>query len=109
MANLLDLSGDQLDEIVLWDEKRTCTQDPPFNGSRIYVPVRNPDYQRVRTIGRTCQCRPGSKSRQSAEPGHAVRSRAACLLESTRGPASVAELQVAQQLWRREALAIRAL
>ena len=42
MANLLDLSGDQLDEIVLWDEKRTCTQDRPFNGSRIYAPVRNP-------------------------------------------------------------------
>ena len=44
MANVLDLSGDQLDEIVLWDEKRTCTQDHPFNGSRIYAPVRNPDY-----------------------------------------------------------------
>ena len=45
MANLLDLSGDQLDEIVLWDEKRTCTQDRPFNGSRIYAPMRNPDYK----------------------------------------------------------------
>lgn len=46
VANVLDLSGDQRDEVVLWDEKRvwTCTQDRPFNGSRIYAPVRNPDY-----------------------------------------------------------------
>ena len=78
---------------------------PPFNGSRIYAPVRNPDYNES-TIGRTCRCRPGRKSRRSAVPGHAGRSRAACLLESTRGPASVAELQGAQQLRRREALAI---
>ena len=45
-AAVLDLTGDQRDEIVLWDEKRVWiyTQDRPFNGSRIYAPIRNPDY-----------------------------------------------------------------
>jgi rhamnogalacturonan endolyase len=45
-GNVLDLTGDQRDEIVLWDEKRvwTSTPDRPFNGSRIYAPGRNPDY-----------------------------------------------------------------
>jgi hypothetical protein len=45
-ANVLDVTGDQRDEIVLWDEKRVWiyTQDTPFRGDRIYAPVRNPDY-----------------------------------------------------------------
>ncbi len=45
-AAVLDLTGDQRDEIVLWDEKRVWiyTQDRPFRGNRIYAPVRNPDY-----------------------------------------------------------------
>jgi hypothetical protein len=45
-ANVLDLTGDQRDEIVLWDTNRVWiyTQDRPFQGKRIYAPVRNPDY-----------------------------------------------------------------
>ena len=45
-ANVLDLTGDQRDEIVLWDQERVWiyTQDRPFQGKRIYAPVRNPDY-----------------------------------------------------------------
>jgi hypothetical protein len=45
-ANVLDLTGDQRDEIVLWDQNRVWiyTQDQPFLGKRIYAPVRNPDY-----------------------------------------------------------------
>jgi rhamnogalacturonan endolyase len=45
-ANVLDVTGDARDEIVLWDEQRVWiyTQDRPFVGKRIYSPVRNPDY-----------------------------------------------------------------
>jgi hypothetical protein len=45
-AAVLDLTGDQRDEIVLWDEKRVWiyTQDRPYAGKRIYAPIRNPDY-----------------------------------------------------------------
>ncbi len=45
-ANVLDLTGDQRDEIVLWDEQRVWiyTQDRPFTGKRIYAPNRNPEY-----------------------------------------------------------------
>jgi hypothetical protein len=45
-ANVLDLTGDQRDEIVLWDTNRVWiyTQDRPFRGKRIYAPIRNPDY-----------------------------------------------------------------
>ena len=41
-----DLTGDQRDEIVLWDQQRVWiyTQDRPFSGSRIYAPLRNPHY-----------------------------------------------------------------
>jgi rhamnogalacturonan endolyase len=41
-----NLTGDPRDEIILWDTKRVWiyTQDRPFTGSRIYAPVRNPDY-----------------------------------------------------------------
>ena len=45
-ANALDLTGDQRDEIVLWDQNRVWiyTQDRSFEGERIYAPLRNPDY-----------------------------------------------------------------
>jgi rhamnogalacturonan endolyase len=45
-AAVLDLTGDQRDEIVLWDEKRVWiyTQDRPFAGQKIYAPARNPEY-----------------------------------------------------------------
>ena len=45
-TNVLDLTGDARDEIVLWDQERVWiyTQDRPFTGARIYKPVRNPDY-----------------------------------------------------------------
>jgi hypothetical protein len=45
-ANVLDLTGDQRDEVVLWDQNRVWiyTQDRPFPGQRIYAPRRNPDY-----------------------------------------------------------------
>jgi hypothetical protein len=43
---VMDVTGDSRDEIVLWDQKRVWvyTQDRPFKGSKIYAPVRNPDY-----------------------------------------------------------------
>ncbi|MGE5648404.1 MAG: hypothetical protein ACM336_21705 [Acidobacteriota bacterium] len=45
-AYTADLTGDQRDEIVLWDQERVWiyTQDRPFTGERIYAPVRTPDY-----------------------------------------------------------------
>jgi hypothetical protein len=45
-ANVLDLTGDARDEIVLWDQGRVWiyTQDRPFSGEKIYAPVRNPHY-----------------------------------------------------------------
>ncbi|WP_437202731.1 hypothetical protein [Planctomicrobium sp. SH664] len=45
-ANALDLTGDQRDEIVFWDENSLWiyTQDTPFQGDKIYAPKRNPDY-----------------------------------------------------------------
>lgn len=44
--NVLDLTGDPRDEIVVWDSERVWiyTQDRPFPGKRIYAPVRNPHY-----------------------------------------------------------------
>jgi rhamnogalacturonan endolyase len=41
-----DVTGDQRDEIILWDQGRVWiyTQDRPFTGSRIYAPARNPHY-----------------------------------------------------------------
>jgi hypothetical protein len=41
-----DLTGDQRDEIILWDRTQVWiyTQDRPFTGAKIYAPVRNPDY-----------------------------------------------------------------
>jgi rhamnogalacturonan endolyase len=45
-ANVLDLTGDPRDEIVLWDQERVWiyTQGAPFAGRRIYAPERNPEY-----------------------------------------------------------------
>jgi hypothetical protein len=45
-ATVLDLTGDERDEIVVWDQQQVWiyTQDRPFEGRRIYAPERNPDY-----------------------------------------------------------------
>jgi hypothetical protein len=45
-ANVLNVTGDSRDEIILWDQQRVWiyTQDRPFTGRRIYDPIRNPDY-----------------------------------------------------------------
>jgi hypothetical protein len=45
-AYVADVTGDPRDEVILWDEKQVWiyTQDRPFQGKRIYAPVRNPDY-----------------------------------------------------------------
>jgi hypothetical protein len=41
-----DVTGDERDEIIVWDQQEVWiyTQDRPFEGGRIYAPVRNPDY-----------------------------------------------------------------
>ncbi|MBI4874994.1 MAG: hypothetical protein HY822_10225 [Acidobacteria bacterium] len=45
-CNVLDLTGDRRDEIVVWDSRRVWiyTQDRLFPGDRIYAPRRNPDW-----------------------------------------------------------------
>jgi len=45
-ANVLNITGDARDEIVLWDQNRVWiySQDRPFTAKRLYAPVRNPDY-----------------------------------------------------------------
>jgi hypothetical protein len=45
-AAVMDLTGDARDEIILWDQDRVWiyTQDRPFDGKKLYAPVRNPDY-----------------------------------------------------------------
>jgi hypothetical protein len=45
-VNVLNVTGDARDEIVLWDQNRVWiyTQDRPFTGKKLYTPVRNPDY-----------------------------------------------------------------
>lgn len=45
-ANVLNVTGDARDEIILWDQQRVWiyTQDRPFTERRIYDPIRNPDY-----------------------------------------------------------------
>jgi rhamnogalacturonan endolyase len=45
-ANILNVTGDARDEIILWDENRVWiyTQDRPFAGKRLYAPIRNADY-----------------------------------------------------------------
>jgi len=43
---VLDVTGDPRDEIILWDQQEVWiyTQDRPFEGRRIYAPLRNPEY-----------------------------------------------------------------
>jgi hypothetical protein len=43
-SEALDLTGDARDEVVLWNMERIWiyTQDRPFEGSRIYAPIRYP-------------------------------------------------------------------
>ncbi|HWB87514.1 MAG TPA: hypothetical protein VG675_25455 [Bryobacteraceae bacterium] len=45
-ANVLNLTGDARDEIVLWDQNQVWiyTQDRPFRGRRLYDPKCNPNY-----------------------------------------------------------------
>lgn len=45
-GNVLNVTGDERDEVVVWDQNRMWiyTQDRPFSGKRIYAPRRNPDY-----------------------------------------------------------------
>jgi hypothetical protein len=45
-TNVLNVTGDARDEIIVWDQNRVWiyTQDRPFDGKRIYAPIRNPDY-----------------------------------------------------------------
>jgi hypothetical protein len=42
----LDLTGDPRDEIVVWDHEHVFiyTQDRPFEGDRIYRPLRRPQW-----------------------------------------------------------------
>lgn len=43
---VMNVTGDARDEIIVWDQDSVWiyTQDRPFTGKRIYVPVRNPAY-----------------------------------------------------------------
>ena len=45
-ADVLDLTGDPRDEIVLWDQENVWiyTQDRPPPSDRVYAPIRNPRY-----------------------------------------------------------------
>jgi hypothetical protein len=45
-AYVKDVTGDARDEVILWDQERVWiyTQDRPFDGERIYSPIRNPDF-----------------------------------------------------------------
>ncbi len=45
-AEVLDLTGDERDEIILWDEKRMYiyTQDNILKSDRRYVPIKYPNY-----------------------------------------------------------------
>ena len=45
-AMVINLTGDPRDEIILWDQEQVWiyTQDREFTGSRIYSPIRNPNY-----------------------------------------------------------------
>ena len=56
---VLDLTGDQRDEIVLWDEKRVWiyTQDRPFAGKRIYAPGSKSRLQRFQLPDRRIPAR----------------------------------------------------
>jgi hypothetical protein len=54
-AEVLDLTGDARDEIVLWDLERLWiyTQDRPFEGDRLYRPTRFPHYNASNYRGET--------------------------------------------------------
>jgi hypothetical protein len=43
---VMNVTGDERDEIIVWDQESVWiyTQDRPFSGKRMYVPVRNPMY-----------------------------------------------------------------
>ncbi len=43
---VLDVTGDPRDEVILWDQQEVWiyTQDQPFQGEKIYAPIRNPEY-----------------------------------------------------------------
>ncbi|MPY90815.1 MAG: hypothetical protein GEU99_23245 [Luteitalea sp.] len=43
-SQVLNVTGDARDEIILWDQDRVWiyTQDRPFSGTRLYAPIRNP-------------------------------------------------------------------
>jgi len=43
---VLNVTGDERDEILVWDQKRVWiyTQDRPFSGGKVYQPKRNPLY-----------------------------------------------------------------
>jgi hypothetical protein len=45
-SQVLNVTGDERDEIIVWDQDSVWiyTQDRPFNGKRMYAPVRNPMY-----------------------------------------------------------------
>jgi hypothetical protein len=45
-AQVLDVTGDARDEVVLWDEQSVWiyTQDGPSPKGRLYAPLRNPTY-----------------------------------------------------------------
>lgn len=62
--NVLNLTGDERDEIVVWDTRQVWiyTQDRPFTGRRIYAPVRNPDFNESNY--RTTVSMPGWKEHQ---------------------------------------------
>jgi len=63
--NVMNLTGDERDEIVVWDTKQVWiyTQDRPFTGNRIYAPIRNPDFNESNY--RTTVSMPGWKPYQS--------------------------------------------
>lgn len=64
---VMNLTGDERDEIIVWDTKQVWiyTQDRPFAGSRIYAPLRNPDYNESNY--RTTVSMPGWKAYSGAE------------------------------------------
>jgi rhamnogalacturonan endolyase len=45
-SQVMNVTGDERDEIIVWDQDSVWiyTQDRPFNGKRMYAPVRNPTY-----------------------------------------------------------------
>ena len=62
VTNVLDLTGDQRDEIVLWNEKHvwttpeTARSTEPGSARSCAIPITTSP-----SIGRTCRCRPGQE------------------------------------------------